>query len=308
MGLAVRRPGGDRAFKLRRRSRRALCGKPRRAAPGPYFSKLDRTCRQTRGRRSSVVCRPLAGERLGHSFTDFRQATIPSSTTDRRLRLLRPGVVTRVVVGAAYKRRWSRAPHALSLSCRFLEVGHECSASMAARWRLVRHLQLRHPLPLRIRTAADRQSLPGRARLARARGSVWRREAGRTDAGGARRVRRQSLGRRGKGRDGHVHRRKGERAAARSPAGDLRRPGRRLAGGLCGQYRRDAWHGVRADHFRGRGRPRHIGGSRFPAASSGARKRFPVRPHRPASGCRRSTRRARRSARARLPPGGVPSR
>ena len=46
----------------------------------------------------------------------------------------------------------------------------------------------------------------------------------------------------------------------------------------------------------------------FPAASSGARRRFPVRPQRPASGCRRSTRRARRLARARLPPGGVPSK
>jgi len=48
------------------------------------------------------------------------------------------------------------------------------------------------------------------------------------------------------------------------------------------------------------------GGSKFPAASSGAQKRFPVQPHRPASGCRQSTRRVRRLARARLPPGGGP--
>ncbi|CAH2397116.1 hypothetical protein MES5069_1630006 [Mesorhizobium escarrei] len=50
------------------------------------------------------------------------------------------------------------------------------------------------------------------------------------------------------------------------------------------------------------------GGSRFLASSSGMRKRFPVPQHHPASGCRQSTRRARRSARAKLPPGGVLSR
>ena len=43
---------------------------------------------------------------------------------------------------------------------------------MASRWRLVRHLQLRHPLPLRVRTAADRQSLPRCARLAHPRGPL----------------------------------------------------------------------------------------------------------------------------------------
>ncbi|MER8565923.1 DUF1326 domain-containing protein [Mesorhizobium sp. M0924] len=43
-------------------------------------------------------------------------------------------------------------------------------------------------------------------------------------------------------------------------------------------------------------------------SSLGAQRRFPAPPHHLASGCRRSTRRARRSARARLPPGDVLSR
>ena len=65
---------------------------------------------------------------------------------------------------------------------------------MAARGRLVRHLQLRHPLPLRVRTGG-RPAITARARSPGmcARGQYGGVKLDRLTLGGTRRIRRQSL-------------------------------------------------------------------------------------------------------------------
>ena len=153
-----------------------------------------------------------------------------------------------------------------------LELHHEYCSRMAARRRLVRYLQLQYPLSLsEFAQPPTNNSCQGmlvwhidKAVLATFSSMVlicWRSAGSKAISGLA-----QSHG-------GPFHRRKSGRAAAASVTDDLRRPGRRLAGGICGHHRRVPRRGIRSDLVRNRRRSRLIGRRKFPAGCVGALKR-----------------------------------
>ncbi len=112
----------------------------------------------------------------------------------------------------------------------------------------------------------------------------------------------QHLGGR-QGDDGHLHRRKRRRSAAGCAADDLRRPGRRLAGSVCPEHRRNQGRRVRPRSSSNWPATWRRGEPRFPARSKRRPRRWAVPRRRRASACRRSIPRDPRSDRAESRPG-----